>query len=130
MPCIEPHIDLESGSEITEADVVAAVQAVLLQAESQAAANEQEAGKDKHRQLEMGTEMHNDRSNHDEPGDGDSISMNGQLGMDNSMSGLHSYGSSLRRPEPMEHMLTEDGEPMLNPAELLTQESLASPPPF
>ncbi|KAG5736151.1 hypothetical protein E4T56_gene16924 [Termitomyces sp. T112] len=28
-----------------------------------------------------------------------------------------------------EHMLTEDGEPMLNPAELLTQESLASPPP-
>jgi hypothetical protein len=33
------------------------------------------------------------------------------------------------RPEPMEHMLTEDGEPMLNPAELLTQESLASPPP-
>ncbi|KZT27490.1 hypothetical protein NEOLEDRAFT_1176521 [Neolentinus lepideus HHB14362 ss-1] len=28
----------------------------------------------------------------------------------------------------MEPMLTEDGEPMLNPAELLTQESLASPP--
>ncbi|KAG6874368.1 hypothetical protein C0995_015104 [Termitomyces sp. Mi166 len=33
-----------------------------------------------------------------------------------------------RIPE-YEHMLTEDGEPMLNPAELLTQESLASPPP-
>jgi len=33
------------------------------------------------------------------------------------------------RPEPMEPMLTEDGEPMLNPAELLTQESLSSPPP-
>jgi hypothetical protein len=55
------------------------------------------------------------------------------------------------RPPEMEHMLTEDGEPMLNPAELLTQvgnamtaaepnvydlmldllnqESLASPPP-
>jgi len=29
----------------------------------------------------------------------------------------------------MEQILTEDGEPMLNPAELLTQESLASPPP-
>ncbi|KAH9948211.1 hypothetical protein B0H21DRAFT_735054 [Amylocystis lapponica] len=27
-----------------------------------------------------------------------------------------------------EQMMTEDGEPMLNPAELLTQESLASPP--
>ncbi|KAJ8594573.1 hypothetical protein M405DRAFT_475412 [Rhizopogon salebrosus TDB-379] len=37
----------------------------------------------------------------------------------------HSY----ERPPEMEHMLTEDGEPMLNPAELLTQESLASPPP-
>ncbi|KAF5384806.1 hypothetical protein D9615_001091 [Tricholomella constricta] len=42
---------------------------------------------------------------------------------------MHGYGLSLERPEPMEHMLTEDGEPMLNPAELLTQESLASPPP-
>lgn len=28
---------------------------------------------------------------------------------------------ALRRPAPMEHILTEDGEPMLNPAELLTQ---------
>ncbi|KAF8844209.1 hypothetical protein BDN67DRAFT_810643 [Paxillus ammoniavirescens] len=35
----------------------------------------------------------------------------------------------LDRPPEMEQMLTEDGEPMLNPAELLTQESLASPPP-
>ncbi|KAH8094701.1 hypothetical protein BXZ70DRAFT_947150 [Cristinia sonorae] len=31
-------------------------------------------------------------------------------------------------PPPLGHILTEDGEPMLNPAELLTQESLASPP--
>lgn len=28
---------------------------------------------------------------------------------------IHSYGRPLERPEPMEHMLTEDGEPMLNP---------------
>lgn len=48
---------------------------------------------------------------------------------DRTGSGLLSYGTPLDRPEPMEHMLTEDGEPMLNPAELLTQESLASPPP-
>ncbi|KAE9386454.1 hypothetical protein BT96DRAFT_1026222 [Gymnopus androsaceus JB14] len=33
----------------------------------------------------------------------------------------HGYGSCLKRPEPMEPILTEDGEPMLNPAELLTQ---------
>ncbi|KAG6811465.1 hypothetical protein H0H92_007288, partial [Tricholoma furcatifolium] len=28
---------------------------------------------------------------------------------------MHDYGPPLDRPEPMEHMLTEDGEPMLNP---------------
>ncbi|KIK71552.1 hypothetical protein GYMLUDRAFT_340100 [Collybiopsis luxurians FD-317 M1] len=41
----------------------------------------------------------------------------------------HEYGARLSRPEPMEPILTENGEPMLNPAELLTQESLASPEP-
>lgn len=28
---------------------------------------------------------------------------------------IHGYGRTLERPEPMAHMLTEDGEPMLNP---------------
>ncbi|KAJ3782233.1 hypothetical protein GGU10DRAFT_364309 [Lentinula aff. detonsa] len=41
----------------------------------------------------------------------------------------HGYGSRLVRPEPLEPILTENGEPMLDPAELLTQESLASPEP-
>ncbi|KAF5345193.1 hypothetical protein D9758_009713 [Tetrapyrgos nigripes] len=27
----------------------------------------------------------------------------------------HGYGSPMERPQPLEHMLTEDGEPMLNP---------------
>jgi len=49
--------------------------------------------------------------------------------LEDRLNGLHDYSPSLERPEPMEHILTEDGEPMLNPAELLTQESLASPPP-
>lgn len=31
--------------------------------------------------------------------------------------GLPGYGTPLQRPEPMEHMLTEDGEPMLNPGQ-------------
>jgi hypothetical protein len=121
MSCIDPHLD--SGSELTEADVVAAVQAVLLQAESQEAAKKekQQAEKEKQRQLEIEMEMememhtHDPRSSHDERDDGDSITANGELGMDNAMSRLHSYGSSLGRPEPMEHILTEDGEPMLNP---------------
>lgn len=119
MSCIDPHLD--SGSEITEADVVAAVQAVLLQAESQAAAKKekQQAEIEKQRQLEMEMEMemhtHHAGSSHDERDNDDSMNTNGELGMDNAMSGLHSYGSSLGRPEPMEHILTEDGEPMLNP---------------
>lgn len=113
---------------------MAAVQAVLLQAESQEAAKkekQQQAEKEKQRRLDLELEMHirSAGSSHDERDDGDSMHTHGELGMDNAMSGLHSYGSSLGRPEPMEHILTEDGEPMLNPAELLTQESLASPPP-
>ncbi|TFK42164.1 hypothetical protein BDQ12DRAFT_677731 [Crucibulum laeve] len=52
------------------------------------------------------------------------------LSLEDALNGIRtSYGQPLERPEPMEHLLTEDGEPMLNPAELLTQESLASPPP-
>ncbi|KAJ4471785.1 hypothetical protein C8J55DRAFT_153014 [Lentinula edodes] len=33
----------------------------------------------------------------------------------------HGYGSRLIRPEPLEPIITENGEPMLDPAELLTQ---------
>ena len=98
---------------------MAAVQAVLLHAESQEAAKKekQQAEKEKQRQLEMEMEMHthNAGSGHDERDDGDSMNTIGELGMNNAMSGLHSYGSSLGRPEPMDHILTEDGEPMLNP---------------
>jgi len=39
------------------------------------------------------------------------------------------HTTHLEHPLELEQILTEDGEPMLNPAELLTQESLASPPP-
>ena len=35
--------------------------------------------------------------------------------LEDRLSGLHDYSPSLERPEPMEHILTEDGEPMLNP---------------
>ena len=40
----------------------------------------------------------------------------------NDSSGLHGYGPPLDRPEPMEHILTEDGEPMLNPGKLFYME--------
>ncbi|CDO77256.1 hypothetical protein BN946_scf184753.g6 [Trametes cinnabarina] len=42
---------------------------------------------------------------------------------------LATASASEAHPQSMEQLVTEDGMPMLNPAELLTQESLASPPP-
>ena len=81
--CIDPALD--DGSQLTAADVVAAVRAVLLQAESEEKAKKQREEEEQRLLLEQ-----------DEIDDGyDSL--------------------SLRRPEPMEHILTEDGEPMLNP---------------
>lgn len=79
-PCIDPALD--DGSQLTAADVVAAVRAVLLQAES-----EEKAKKQREEEKRLRLEQDDDRY--------DSL--------------------SLRRPEPMEHILTEDGEPMLNP---------------
>ncbi|KAF9478080.1 hypothetical protein BDN70DRAFT_68062 [Pholiota conissans] len=106
--CIDS--ELEGGSELTAADVVAAVQAVLLQAETVEKAKKQREKEEKERFLRG------------QGGESDAVGI-GQSGDDeDEMNALRGY-------EPMEHILTEDGEPMLNPAELLTQESLAESPP-
>jgi len=47
--------------------------------------------------------------------DGDHMMADNSRDLEDRLNGLHDYSSSLERPEPMEHMLTEDGEPMLNP---------------
>ncbi|KJA19248.1 hypothetical protein HYPSUDRAFT_901770 [Hypholoma sublateritium FD-334 SS-4] len=78
--CIDPALDGD-GPHLTAADVVAAVRAVLLQAESEEKAKRQREEEEQRMLLE-------------------------QEGYD---------PLALRRPEPMEHILTEDGEPMLNP---------------
>ena len=41
--------------------------------------------------------------------------------LEDTLNGLHDYSPSLERPEPMEHILTEDGEPMLNPGAFFLQ---------
>lgn len=106
--CIDPA--LEGGSELTAADVVAAVQAVLMQAAETEEKRQRE--KEETERLLRGREQEGDGA-----GDaGDDEAMDVDRGMEDGMGGLHGYGSlSLRRPEPMEHILTEDGEPMLNP---------------
>jgi len=65
----------------------------------------------------------------DMDGDVDSVSDDAVAGELTSRDHSHARQVHRGRPAPMDHMLTEDGLPMLNPAELLTQESLASPPP-
>ncbi|PPR05600.1 hypothetical protein CVT26_009121 [Gymnopilus dilepis] len=140
----DPGLDFEAETGITEADVVAAVQAVLMQAESEEAAKKQRLKEieERERRAGGGADLKSPDANANSPLDDTSRFLDLD---DHGM--LHGYD----RPEPMAHILTEDGEPMLNPAELLTQvctslefemlhallnkavmnfqESLASPPP-
>ncbi|KDR85800.1 hypothetical protein GALMADRAFT_218883 [Galerina marginata CBS 339.88] len=129
VPTLDPNLE---ESELTEAEVVAAVKAVLLQAETEEAAKKQrmrEMAELEELQRRRSSGMQSpDRLSDFDGTDRDSSELSIGIGLDDGLNGLHGY-SSLKRPEPMEHILTEDGEPMLNPAELLTQESLASPPP-
>ncbi|KAF8893673.1 hypothetical protein CPB84DRAFT_1309415 [Gymnopilus junonius] len=116
----DPNFELEEQTELTEADVVAAVQAVLMQAESEEAAKKQRLKELEERERLIGGGIRSESAHSDRASMSSPLSFAGlEAGL------LHRY----TRPEPMEHILTEDGEPMLNPAELLTQESLASPPP-
>ncbi|KAI0701249.1 hypothetical protein C8T65DRAFT_656562 [Cerioporus squamosus] len=63
----------------------------------------------------------------DDDGDDDAIGEPDSEMLDES---VHTQANdSAMPPPPMDELVTEDGMPMLNPAELLTQESLASPPP-
>ncbi|CAA7264892.1 unnamed protein product [Cyclocybe aegerita] len=120
-PSMIPGID----PEITAEDIVNAVEAVLRQADL-------EAAKKKEREEQEKLERERQTQNTDPSMDGvigDDLDSHRSFGLEDGLDGMPGYGSSFERPEPMEHMLTEDGEPMLNPAELLTQESLASPPP-
>lgn len=107
--CIDP----DSHSELTAEDVVAAMRVVMsMQVESAEDAQDHET---KHGYLSASHSLDGMADNNRD--------------LEDKLNSLHDYSPSLERPEPMEHILTEDGEPMLNPAELLTQESLASPPP-
>jgi len=111
--CIDPELD--SHTELTAEDVVAAMRVVMSMQVVSAA--DDETKQNGHDYITASGSLDGDHNHMNDPD------------LEDRLNGLHDYSSSLERPEPMEHMLTEDGEPMLNPAELLTQESLASPPP-
>jgi len=109
--CIDPKLD--SHTELTAEDVVAAMRVVMsMQVVS---AEDDETKQNGHGYTTSSRTLDGDHMN--------------DRDLEDTLNGLHDYSPSLDRPELMEHILTEDGEPMLNPAELLTQESLASPPP-
>ncbi|KAI0271446.1 hypothetical protein BC834DRAFT_443081 [Gloeopeniophorella convolvens] len=122
-PVIDPSLDAsgpntEGKSAVSLAITSAAVQAVLdetrrlakQQAEDAAKASESRASSPRSRESEGNPPAE----------------VSGSMGVDSSTS---SESGPPTGANPPSTMLTEDGETMLHPAELLTQESLASPPP-
>ena len=99
--CIDSELDPHSG--LTAEDVVAAMRVVMsMQAES--AAQDAQDHETKHGYMTTSQSLDEDHRIADNNRD-----------LEDRLNSLHDYSSSLERPEPMEHMLTEDGEPMLNP---------------
>jgi len=101
--CIDPELD--THSELTAEDVVAAMRVVMsMQAESAENSQDDETKQNGHGYMTTSQGL-----------DGDHMMADNSRDLEDRLNGLHDYSSSLERPEPMEHMLTEDGEPMLNP---------------
>lgn len=122
LPVIDPSLDADSNStqQLTEEQVTAitqaAVQAVLRsaaksEAESRASSTsvKNEEGSSSKVSRQGTAEVDEENANREERHVASRLVEEGQS------NGLHGYGPTLERPEPMEHMLTEDGEPMLNP---------------
>ena len=94
--CIDPELD--SHTELTAEDVVAAMRVVMsMQVES----TEDDEKQSRHDYITASRSLDGDHMN--------------TRDLEDRLNGLHDYSLSLERPEPMEHILTEDGEPMLNP---------------
>jgi hypothetical protein len=98
--CFDPELD--SYAELTAEDVVAAMRVVMsMQVESADDAHDHETNQNGHDYLTAPRSLDGDHMNNRD--------------LEDRLNGLHDYSPSLERPEPMEHILTEDGEPMLNP---------------
>ncbi|KAG5643550.1 hypothetical protein DXG03_000691 [Asterophora parasitica] len=126
MTAVESSLDASESATLTEEQVLVITQAAMkavFEAEAERSSAESGAGSSSSPSYSESGRLSTEVP-HDED---DESSQN--LASEEKSRAIHGYGQPLERPEPMEHMLTEDGEPMLNPAELLTQESLASPPP-
>ncbi|KAF8079130.1 hypothetical protein FPV67DRAFT_1467631 [Lyophyllum atratum] len=123
MPVIDPSLNPSGSNTLTEEQISEITEAAM-QAVLEAAAERSNA---ESRATSTSTPTYSETGRHssaDEPRNTSKTPPS-----EDKPHTMRGYGLPLERPEPMEHMLTEDGEPMLNPAELLTQESLASPPP-
>ena len=98
--CIDPELD--SYAELTAEDVVAAMRVVMnMQVKSAEDAQDHETNQHCHDYMTSSRSLDGDHMNNRD--------------LEDRRNGLHDYSPSLERPEPMEHILTEDGEPMLNP---------------
>jgi hypothetical protein len=98
--CIDPELD--SYAKLTAEDVVAAMRVVMsMQVKSAEDAQDHETNQFGHDYMVSSRSLEGDHMNN--------------WDLEDRLNGLRDYSPSLERPEPMEHILTEDGEPMLNP---------------
>ena len=97
---VDPELD--SYAELTAEDVVAAMRVVMsMQVKSAEHTQDHETNQNSHDFTTTSRSLDGDHLNNRD--------------LEDRLNGLHDYSPSLDRPEPMEHVLTEDGEPMLNP---------------
>lgn len=107
-PTVDPSLSSSDSTELTNEQVLEITQAAMkavLEAEAERSNAESRAGS-------TSTPSFSERGDREETG-----KENGLHHKITEDSNMHGYGPPLDRPEPMEHMLTEDGEPMLNPGQ-------------
>ncbi|KAF9236848.1 hypothetical protein BU15DRAFT_76573 [Melanogaster broomeanus] len=136
---VSPSASSADSSPVSMEITQAAVEAVLKSAGRESSANSQASGVSDtagsspghgHQQVSSHTSGEEGEENTDrDPTVVQDLPLSSHAMSSHNPSYSSSNGTPLERPPEMEQILTEDGEPMLNPAELLTQESLASPPP-
>ncbi|KAG6817578.1 hypothetical protein H0H87_006955 [Tephrocybe sp. NHM501043] len=106
-PSIDPSLDANESTELTPEQIMQITKALLQEQ------GELESSSAESRDDSTSTTAFSETDRRTGSGSQDERDAN-----EGKAHAIHGYGLPLERPEPMEHMLTEDGEPMLNPGML------------